>query len=115
MVKISDAGTKTNYFIILLNSLFFIPYYIAYRYSWDFKLRNILIQGEQSGVAEYSQITWGLIQRNAHLKVINNTFHLLVDDPELGINCDYIRQGYNKYPQGSHIIYYKEYNAKLTG
>ena len=47
-------------------------------------------------------------QRNDYLKVLDNTFHLLADDPELGINCNYIRQDYSKYPQGSHVIYYKE-------
>ena len=60
-------------------------------------------------IAKYTQTTWGLTQRNDYLKVLDNTFHLLADDPELGINCDYIRQGYSKYPQGSHVFYYKEY------
>jgi len=63
-------------------------------------------------IAKYTQVTWGLNQRNDYLKVLDNTFHLLADDPELGINCDYIKQGYSKYPQGSHVIYYKE-NKKM--
>ena len=61
-------------------------------------------------IAKYTQMTWGLPQRNDYLKVLDNTFHLLADDPELGINCDYIRQGYSRYPQGSHVIYYKKNN-----
>ena len=60
-------------------------------------------------IAKYTQITWGLSQRNDYLKVLDNTFHLLSIDPELGINCNYIREGYSKYPQASHVIYYKEY------
>ena len=60
-------------------------------------------------IAKYTQISWGLAQRNDYLKVLDNTFHLLAGDPELGINCDYIREGYSKYPQASHNIYYKEY------
>jgi len=60
-------------------------------------------------IAKYTQITWGVPQRNDYLKVLDNTFHLLAGDPELGINCDYIREGYSKYPQASHVIYYKEY------
>jgi len=60
-------------------------------------------------IAKYTQITWGLSQRNDYLKVLDSTFHLLAGDPELGINCDYIREGYSKYPQASHVIYYKEY------
>ena len=59
-------------------------------------------------IAKYTQITWGHSQRNNYLKVLDNTFHLLTDDPELGINCDYIREGYSKYPKASHVIYYKE-------
>ena len=59
-------------------------------------------------IAKYTQITWGVPQRNDYLKVLDNTFHLLADDPELGINCDYIREDYSKYPQASHVIYYKE-------
>lgn len=60
-------------------------------------------------IAKYTQITWGLSQRNDYLKILDNTFHLLAGDPDLGINCDYIREGYSKYPQASHVIYYKEY------
>lgn len=65
-------------------------------------------------IAKYTQITWGLSQRNDYLKVLDNTFHLLAGDPKLGINCDYIREGYSKYPQASHVIYYKEHkNSQL--
>ncbi|MBL4910756.1 MAG: type II toxin-antitoxin system RelE/ParE family toxin [Alteromonadaceae bacterium] len=63
-------------------------------------------------IARYSQLTWGKSQRNDYLKILDNTFQLLADEPELGINCDYIREGYNKYPQASHVIYYKEHKAK---
>lgn len=28
--------------------------------------------------------------------------------PELGLSCDYIKEGYSKYPQSSHVIYYKQ-------
>ncbi len=65
-------------------------------------------------IAKYTQITWGVPQPNDYLKVLDNTFHLLADDPELGINCDYIREGYSKYPQASHVIYYKEYKHNQT-
>ncbi|MGB1292888.1 MAG: type II toxin-antitoxin system RelE/ParE family toxin [Pseudoalteromonas sp.] len=60
-------------------------------------------------IAKYTQITWGVAQRNDYLKILDNTFRLLSGDPELGMNCDYIREGYSKYPQASHVIYYKGY------
>ena len=63
-------------------------------------------------IAKYTQSTWGISQRNGYLKILDGTFQLLANEPELGLNCDYIREGYNKYPQASHVIYYKEYKNK---
>jgi len=60
-------------------------------------------------IAKYTQLTWGVPQRNDYLKILDITFQLLANEPELGLNCDYIREGYSKYPQASHVIYYKEY------
>ena len=60
-------------------------------------------------IAKYTQLTWGIPQRNDYLKILDSTFQLLANEPELGLNCDYIREGYSKYPQASHVIYYKEY------
>ncbi|WP_435236707.1 type II toxin-antitoxin system RelE/ParE family toxin [Psychromonas sp. PT13] len=57
--------------------------------------------------AKYTQITWGQAQRNSYLKILDRSFQLLADDPEIGINCDYIREGYRKYPQANDVIYYK--------
>ena len=62
-------------------------------------------------IAKYTQLTWGQAQRNDYLKVLDSTFQLLAEEPEIGIQCDYIREGYSKYPQASHVIYYKEHKA----
>lgn len=60
-------------------------------------------------IAKYTQLTWGKAQRNDYLKLLDNTFYQLADEPMLGVNCDYIKEGYRKQPQGSHLIYYKKY------
>ena len=62
-------------------------------------------------IARYTQLTWGKEQRNDYLKILDNTFQLLADEPELGLSCDYISEGYSKYPQSSYVIYYKENQA----
>lgn len=62
-------------------------------------------------IAKYTQLTWGTAQRNDYLKQLDNTFHQLADEPMLGVNCDYIREGYRKRPQASHVIYYKEHKS----
>ncbi|GAB2683391.1 type II toxin-antitoxin system RelE/ParE family toxin [Aliiglaciecola aliphaticivorans] len=62
-------------------------------------------------IAKYTQLTWGAAQRNDYLKLLDSTFHQLAAEPTQGNNCDYIREGYRKRPQGSHIIYYKEHET----
>jgi len=62
-------------------------------------------------IAKYTQLTWGTSQRNDYLKLLDNSFHQLAQEPSLGVNCDYIREGYRKHPQGSHVIYYKKEKA----
>jgi len=60
-------------------------------------------------IAKYTQLTWGQVQRNNYLKILDNSFQLLADDPKIGINCNYIREGYSKYPLANHVIYYKDH------
>jgi len=62
-------------------------------------------------VARYTQLTWGKEQRNNYLKILDNTFQLLADEPELRLSCDCIREGYSKYPQSSHVIYYNKHKV----
>jgi len=74
------------------------------KFSLSSKAKTDLIK-----IAKFTELTWGINQRNDYLKVLDSTFQLLAAEPELGLNCDYIREGYSKYPQASHVIYYKEY------
>jgi len=67
------------------------------------KAKNDLIQ-----IAVYTEEHWGKNQRNIYLKQFDDTFHLLSDNTRLGKKCDYIKTGYRKFPQGSHIIFYKK-------
>ncbi len=62
-------------------------------------------------IAKYTQSTWGQTQRNDYLKLLDNSFQLLANDPEIGMHCDYIRERYSKYPQAGHVIYYKKHKA----
>jgi toxin ParE1/3/4 len=62
-------------------------------------------------IARYTQLNWEIIQRNDYLKVLDSSFQFIANEPELGINCDYIRAAYKKHPQSSHVIYYKQYKV----
>lgn len=58
-------------------------------------------------IAVYTERNWGRQQRNLYIKQIDEAFHFLADAPLAGKTCDYIKEGYRKFPQGSHIIFYK--------
>ncbi len=60
-----------------------------------------------TGIARYTEQRWGRDQRKLYLKQIDDAFHALSKTPELGQPCDDIRAGYLKYPQGSHVIFYR--------
>lgn len=59
-------------------------------------------------IALFTLRKWGRDQRNAYLKQFDGSFWLLAETPSIGKACDEIRAGYRKFPQGSHIIFYKQ-------
>ena len=59
-------------------------------------------------VARFTEKNWGRTQRNIYIKQFDDMFHRLADTPSIGQKCDYIKSNYQKFPQGSHIIFYKK-------
>ena len=59
-------------------------------------------------IARFTEKRWGRDQRLLYIKQFDNTFHLLAKSSSLGKQCFYIKEGYRKFPQGSHIIFYRE-------
>jgi toxin ParE1/3/4 len=58
-------------------------------------------------IATFTQQRWGKEQRNQYLGQLDAAFHRLSENPETGMQCDYILKGYRKYPVVSHVIYYR--------
>jgi len=63
-------------------------------------------------IAKFTEKRWGREQRYIYIKQFDDTFHVLSDTPEIGNNCDYIKENYQKFPQGSHIIFYRKTSLK---
>lgn len=63
-------------------------------------------------IAKYSEAQWGAEQRNLYLKQFDDAFHLISNKPLVGKECDFIKKDYRKFPQGSHIIFYKNSNTQ---
>jgi toxin ParE1/3/4 len=65
-------------------------------------------QADLRSIAIFTEGRWGVEQRNVYIKQFDDAFHLLAASPSLGKNCDDIMPGYRKFPQGSHVIFYKD-------
>jgi len=59
-------------------------------------------------IAKYTENRWGVVQRNLYIKQFDDGFNFLSDSPKAGKACSNIKEGYRKFPQGAHIIFYKE-------
>jgi toxin ParE1/3/4 len=73
----------------------------------SFRLTELAKQDLRS-IGRYSQETWGREQRNIYLSKLDAAFHLLAREPQRGLACDDIRDGYRKYHIGRHLIFYRE-------
>ncbi|MCU7942517.1 MAG: type II toxin-antitoxin system RelE/ParE family toxin [Candidatus Thiodiazotropha sp. (ex Cardiolucina cf. quadrata)] len=65
-------------------------------------------------IAIFTQKRWGRNQRNKYLEQLDDSFHQLADNPNLGNICDYIRPGYRKFPVISHVVYYRISSAECV-
>lgn len=61
-------------------------------------------------IAHYTDKVWGKSQRNSYLKQFDDLFHVLSQHPQTGTACDELREGYRKFPLGSHMVYYRDAN-----
>lgn len=59
-------------------------------------------------IAAYTLEQWGETQRYAYICELFDAFSHLADAPEIAIKIDNIRDGYRKFPQVSHVIYFRD-------
>ena len=65
-------------------------------------------KADLKAIAVFTAKRWGVKQRNSYIKQFDDTFHLLAKNPSIGKTCDYIKDGYLKFPHASHIIFYQQ-------
>lgn len=63
-------------------------------------------KADLKSIATYTQRKWGKDQRKTYVRQLDDAFHMLSETPELGNKCDFIKQGYRKFPVSSHILFY---------
>ncbi len=59
-------------------------------------------------VAVYTDRRWGRDRRNLYIRQLDEAFRLLATNPRVGKSCDDILPGYRKFPQASHVIFYRD-------
>ena len=64
-------------------------------------------RADLKSIARHTQERWGVRQRNTYLKEVDQVFRALAKNPSMGRACDDIREGYRKFPHGSHVVYYR--------
>lgn len=69
---------------------------------------TVSAKADLKDIALFTQRKWGKEQRNLYLKQFDESFWMLSENPVLGRRCDEIRDGYRKFPQGSHVIFYQQ-------
>jgi len=76
-----------------------------------FQLTN-KAKSDLKDIALFTFRRWGREQRNIYLKQFDESFCLLAENPDIGKNCDEIRDGYRKFPQGSHVVFYQQIGSQ---
>lgn len=56
--------------------------------------------------------TWGEEQCIRYIEALDGAFHRLAQDPTRAHSCEHIRQGYFRYRQGKHVIFFRKGSAK---
>ena len=64
-------------------------------------------KADLKSIARFTEKRWGRVQRNIYLKQFDEAFQMLADTPSIGKACNFIKAGYRRFPQGSHVIFYK--------
>ena len=59
-------------------------------------------------IAAHSLQHWGQPQRDSYIGELFGAFGRLAETPQIATGIDSIREGYRKFPQGSHVIFFRE-------
>jgi len=64
-------------------------------------------------IGRFTLKSWGREQRNIYLSKLDESFHILAEQPQLGNARDDIRKGYRVYHVGRHLIFYRQKPAEI--
>lgn len=59
-------------------------------------------------IANYTLERWGAEQRHAYITERFEAFARLAQTPEIATRIDHVREGYRRFHQGSHVIFFRD-------
>src|SRR5690554_532484 len=68
-------------------------------------------KADLKSVAIYTQRKWGKEQRIIYIRQFDDTFQMLSQNQEAGIECGFIKPEYRKFPVTSHVVFYRSTSA----
>lgn len=64
---------------------------------------------------EHSVGHWGETQTETYIRAIQKACRELCDGVSTGLSADHVLEGCRRFPAGSHMIYFRENSAEITG
>lgn len=72
--------------------------------------RFVLSPSAQADVDEiwvYTVERWGVEQAELYVRQLGSAVETIAQNPQRDRPCDEIREGYRRYPSGSHVVFYR--------
>jgi toxin ParE1/3/4 len=61
----------------------------------------------------YTAERWDREQADRYVRLLRQGIEAIARDPRRGRSCDNIRVGYRKYAVGSHLLFFRMFEAKV--
>jgi toxin ParE1/3/4 len=74
-----------------------------------------LAESDLDEIWDYTAAHWSRDQANAYILSIRNTCQALADGRLVARAIDQVRPGYQKYPVGSHFLFFRRIDETLIG
>ena len=68
---------------------------------------SVAADSDMRKIAAHTMKQWGQQKRDDYIGDLFDAFELLAATPQIAARADEIREGYQKFPQGSHVIFFR--------
>lgn len=68
---------------------------------------SVAADNDMRKIAAHTLLQWGHQQRDSYIGTLFDTFERLSATPQIATRVDEIRKGYQQFPQGSHVIFFR--------